>query len=290
MAPSSDLMRSCLVTGADGFIGRHLVRALRRRQIDVIATGRKEWDIVAGDPPKRRVDHVFHLAAAGGVLESWQELARFHLVNVHGTIRVLEYARHCSASMTYISAYCYGIPSRQPISEAEPPKPNNPYAFTKFMGEEGCRFFHKQFGIPLTILRPFNVYGPGQSDNFLIPRILAQAQDHSVEMVEVMDLAPRRDFVYVDDVVDALLLTVPQKGYELYNVGLGRSYSVEEVIITVLHTLNSRKPCRSANSPRANEIPEVVADISAISQERHWSPQVSLAEGIRRICMQGPQS
>jgi nucleoside-diphosphate-sugar epimerase len=276
-------MNRVLVTGAGGFIGRRLVAALRPRVPVVLAPTRGEWDVAAGALPDTAVDHVFHLAAVSGVPSSWEDPARFHLVNAQGTANVAEFCRRSRCSLTYVSAYCYGIPASLPIRETDPVRPNNPYAFSKFQGEEVCRFYRERFELPLTILRPFNVYGPGQGDAFLLTRIVRQALDPTVPAIEVQDLGPRRDFVFVDDVVEALIQTAGLADYAIFNVGSGVSYSVEEAIQSVLEASGVIKPYRSLGHARPQEIADVVADVGRLEQTVGWKPRVSFHEGIRRL-------
>src|SRR5262249_49792463 len=127
--PSS--MRRVLVTGSGGFIGQHLVRALKQQTIEVLSPSRADWVISREGTPDWAVDHVFHLAAMSGVPDSWTYPQRFYQANALGTVNVLEFCRKAKCSLSYVSAYCYGIPERMPIRETDPVRPNNPYAFSK---------------------------------------------------------------------------------------------------------------------------------------------------------------
>jgi nucleoside-diphosphate-sugar epimerase len=276
-------MERVLVTGASGFIGRRLVDSLRRRGIVVVAPTHREWDVTLDDAPVVKVDHVFHLAGLSGVTASWEDPLRFHLVNAQGTANVAEFCRRTGCSLSYVSAYCYGVPSRLPVRETDPVRPNNPYAFSKLQGEETCRFYQEYFDLPVTILRPFNVYGPGQSDAFVLTRIVRQALDPGVTEIEVLDLLPRRDYVFVDDVVDALVSTAAVSPYALFNVGSGVSHSVEEAIQAVHAASGVSKRYRSLGATRRGEIPDVVADIGRIAEAVGWKPLVSFEEGVRRL-------
>jgi nucleoside-diphosphate-sugar epimerase len=118
------------------------------------------------------VRHVFHLAGKAFVPESWQAPHGFYEVNVLGTANVLDFCRRQSASVTLISSYVYGKPLRLPIDEDHPLEPFNPYSHTKILAEEIGRYYAAQFGVPVFIVRPFNVYGPGQDRRFLIPTLI----------------------------------------------------------------------------------------------------------------------
>jgi nucleoside-diphosphate-sugar epimerase len=272
-----------LVIGGHGFLGRHLVRHLKQKQIEVIVPTRKELDIVEPIRKIDRVNHIFHLAAKRSVSESWDSIQEYHSVNVHGTLNVLEYCRDNQCSMTYISAFVYGITDEMPIKESLQPSPSNPYALTKFMGEQLCEFYAKVLNVPITILRIFNVYGPGQGPDFLIPKIIQQFLDKSIKEVVVTDLDPRRDFIYVDDVVQAILDTSekPEK-WGVYNVGSGESHSVEDLLKVLQKLYHHNKPYKSSENLRKNEIPEVIADISRIREDFGWEPTVSLQDGLTK--------
>lgn len=273
---------SVLVTGGDGFLGRHLTARLRAQGLQVLAPSHGEWDIVTGAVPGHAFDRVFHLAALSGIPDSWETPERFFRVNVSGTFKILEHCRSTGCSLTYISGYVYGAPDVLPISEQSPVRPNNPYALTKQMAEGACRFYAEHYGLDVTVLRPFNIYGPGQSARFLIPRIIQQALDPNAKAVEVLDLAPRRDFVFVDDVVDAIDVTSARRGFSVYNVGSGISYSVQEVVESVLNACGITKPIISKGKRRCGEVMDVVADLALIHADAGWAPRNSFTEGIAK--------
>jgi nucleoside-diphosphate-sugar epimerase len=273
-----------VVTGAGGFLGARLVARLTALGCEVVALGRGGGFRLLEDPmPLAGVDHVFHLAAETGVPDSWQDPARFHLVNSHGTVRVLDQCRVAGCSMTYVGAYIYGVPVHLPIGEDHPLDPNNPYAFSKWMGEQACVWFAQCYSMPISAIRLFNVYGPGQSTRFLIPSIVAQVLDPMVPSVQLMDLAPRRDYLFVDDAVEALIASWPIESYSLYNVGSGASHSVGEVVAVVMEATGISKPIDVVGEPRRNEIPDVRADCSLLASERSWTPRYTLTTGIEKM-------
>ena len=166
-----------LVTGATGFLGRHLVAALESQGRAVRIHSSAEGDIANCPLPMDGVSHVFHLAARSYVPESWQNPHAFYHTNVMGTVNVLEHCRRNQAALTLISSYVYGQPQRLPIAEDHPLAATNPYAHTKILAEDTARFYEQRFGLALAIVRPFNLYGPGQGHSFLIPSILRQVLD-----------------------------------------------------------------------------------------------------------------
>lgn len=273
-----------VVTGAGGFLGARLVDSLRRAGVDVLPLGRATgFDLLHDALPLDGVEHVFHLAAETGVLDAWERPAEFHRVNADGTVRVLDQCRRAGASMTYVGAYVYGVPQYLPIDERHPVDANNPYAFSKWMGEQACEWFARFYSVPITAIRLFNVYGPGQSDRFLIPRIVNQLLDPAVQSIDLMDLTPRRDYLYVDDAIAALLASRVSEGFALYNVGSGASYSVAEVLERAMAVSGIRKSVNDLGQARPNEIPDVVADPARLTSASGWRPEVSLDDGLGRM-------
>jgi nucleoside-diphosphate-sugar epimerase len=184
--------------------------------------------------------------------------------------------------MVYVSGYCYGVPDRLPIHETAPLRPNNPYAFSKAAAEAACKFFSAHFHVPLSILRPFNVYGPGQAAKFLIPHLVEQALDPAASELAVDDARPRRDFIHVDDLVAALCVVPVNDDPRVYNIGSGRSFAVGEIAELVQRAAGTSKPVVVRGKPRPDEISDAVADISAI-RSVGWQPRVGLAEGLRDL-------
>jgi nucleoside-diphosphate-sugar epimerase len=272
-----------LVTGADGFLGGHLVAELRRRGVVVVAASRKTGIDILVDPlPLDGVRHVFHLAGRTFIPSSWDDPPGFYLTNTHGTVRVLDQCRHYGCSVSFASTYVYGQPEYLPIDERHPVKAWTPYTFSKIAAEQACRFFAETFGLSVKILRIFNVYGPGQNSSFLIPLIIEQVTDTARQYVEVQDLSPKRDYVYISDVIEAFLATAVLPGSVVFNVGSGKSHSVEEVIRLTCEATAIQKVGKSIGTQRPKEVGNVVANISALQLATGWSPRMSLKDGIRQ--------
>jgi nucleoside-diphosphate-sugar epimerase len=274
-------MKSVLVTGADGFIGSHLVQALRAGGDPVWTHSTRDGDIRNCHLSFEEVGHVFHLAARTFVPDSWAAPLSFYEVNLLGTVNVLEFCRACGASLTLISSYVYGPPARLPIREDEPLQAFNPYSHSKIIAEETGLYYQQQFGIPVTIIRPFNVYGPGQSGRFLIPTILAQAIDPKQSAIIVADLRPRRDYLFVSDLIDLLKRTTFRREGGIFNAGSGSSWAVSDVISMVNELLPMPKLVRSSGFTRPVEVLDVFADISRAQDKFGWAPQVTLRDGLR---------
>jgi GDP-4-dehydro-6-deoxy-D-mannose reductase len=169
-------MSKVLVTGAAGFIARHLLPRLRADGHEIVEAGRGCGDVA--DPATWRrfppVAVVVHLAAKSFVPESWQAPDEFMRTNLLGTVKAFEYCRVHGARLVFPSSYLYGDAARQPIAESTALAATNPYALSKKLAEEVCEFYAERFNVPATVLRPFNIYGPGQAGTFLIPTILNQ--------------------------------------------------------------------------------------------------------------------
>jgi len=272
---------SVLVTGASGFIGTHLVKALRAAGHVVFTHSTREGHIANCSLNFESVGHVFHLAARTFVPDSWSAPLGFYEVNLLGTVNVLEFCRTSGASLTLMSSYVYGRPARLPIPEDEPLQAFNPYSHTKILAEETCRYYQRQFGVPVTIIRPFNIYGPGQDCRFLIPTILTQAIDPNTAAIVVADLRPRRDYIFIGDLIDLLMSTAFRREGGTFNAGSGSSRGVDEVIAVVNQILPVPKAVRSEGRLRPDEVFDAAADISRARREFAWEPRVTFRDGIR---------
>ena len=262
------------------------MQRLRTESMDVVPISSHDGDIAVADTlipvADSQVSHVIHLAGRTFVPDAWREPAEFQRVNLGGTMNVLEFCRKHGAALTYVSAYLYGEPSSLPVREAHELKPNNPYALSKCMAESACRFYAEHYGIPVTIVRPFNIYGPGQKAHFLIPEILGQAL--AAKPIRLKDLKPRRDYLYVEDLVDALMLTLsPYKGLRIYNVGSGYSMCVADIVNEIQAAAGTELPVLSDNLPRTNEIMDVYADITAARDGLGWRPKFEFKDGIKMM-------
>ena len=269
-----------LITGATGFLGRHLVSALESAGRRVRQHSSRDGDIARCELPMRDIRHVFHLAARSFVPHSWEQPRAFYEVNVMGTLNVLEHCRRHRAALTLISSYVYGSPQYLPIREDHSLSAFNPYSQTKILAEATARFYERHHGLRLVVVRPFNLYGPGQAASFLIPTIARQVLDPAVAIVRVKDLRPKRDYLFVDDAVRLLTATLEPEARGTYNMGSGSSASVDKVARLINQAAGVDKPLESDEAPRPHEVMETVADISRAQAELGWRPTTKLADGL----------
>lgn len=274
-----------LVTGSNGFIGRALIQELKKNEYEVIAFDIGEGDIAVGLPDYKNVQHVFHLAAATFVPKSWESPKEFYRTNIMGTVNVMDFCSRHDCSFTLPSTYMYGAPQYLPIDENHPLQTDvSPYHSSKGVAEQIVEFYVKKMSVSGVILRMFNVYGYGQGKNFLIPSLLDKLISPDTQEVSVADLDPKRDYVFIDDVIQALMLSMKQStGFNIYNVGYGKSWSVAEVIETIESVFGIRKPYFAKGNRRPGEIMNTVADISKIQEHLGWIPQYDLRQGILKI-------
>jgi len=279
-------MKTILITGSSGFIGSALVNKLENSGNKIIEHNEFISDISNSNCfnyiSKEKIDHIFHLAGKTYIPLSWECPHDFYKVNVLGTENVLDLCFRKKATLTYVSAYLYGNPSELPISETCPLSPNNPYAHSKFIAEQLCKFYYDYYNVSVNIIRPFNVYGPNQNKQFLIPVLIDQAINNNI--IRVKDLAPKRDYVYIDDLVNALIACMNVNPcFSIFNIGSGISYSVSQIIDFIQNILSISKSIESENIIRNNEIFDTVADISNAKRILFWKPEVTIIEGLKII-------
>jgi NAD dependent epimerase/dehydratase len=301
-----------LVTGAAGFIGSHLVELLVREGYDVRAfvhyNSYGRWpnleqlakdvqdaiEIFPGDICDARVvaeavtgcEWVFHLAALIAIPYSYVAPASYVQTNVAGSLNVLEACRlhkvkrliHTSTSETYGSAQYV------PINEQHPLVGQSPYSATKIAGDKLAESFWLSFGTPVTVLRPFNTYGPRQSQRALIPTIVTQALNGNT--ISLGNLEPVRDLTFVTDTATGFLAVARSSSAvgELINLGVGNGTSVRELVDRVGHLLGRKLEIEQSPErvrPENSEVMRLISDNRKARSLTGWTPQVELDAGLR---------
>lgn len=266
-------------------MGKSLCEELSQKDIPYTALNSSNGDIFSlsyySEVKASSGDVVIHLAGKSYVPDSWNDPVLFHSINVLGTINTLEFCKRNDLSIVFLSSYLYGNPKYFPIDEKHPIGLNNPYALSKKMAEDAIRFYGEKHGIQYNILRPFNIYGKGQDERFLIPTIIKQIKNKNTNIVKLQDLKPKRDYVHVKDVVRAIIASSMHLNNEIYNIAYGSSSSVEDIAMIVLNVCQSDKRIEGTSLSRKNEIPDCYGDFSKITKDMNWQPTIDMYEGIK---------
>ena len=307
-------LQRVLVTGADGFIGSHLVERLLGDGVEVTALclynspGSLGWleeipgvrdrvNVQLGDiRDSEFVDHliedhstVFHLAALIAIPYSYLAPRSFVETNVIGTLNVLEAVRRRPGTRlihTSTSAV-YGTPQSTPITEDHPIKPQSPYAASKAGADDLCRAYAASFDVDVLTLRPFNTYGPRQSLRAVIPTILMQMMSGSAE-IRLGSLHPRRDFTFIDDTVEGFvrMATSEVDPGTTIQLGTGTTVSIGELVDLCRDLTGSEAPIDVEDErvrPAASEVQVLLSDPSRASQILGWSPRTDLRSGLEQL-------
>lgn len=275
-------MKSVLVTGAGGFIGKYVVDSFRNKPYKIVEAGNSSdlnlcnQSYVLSLPA---TDFIIHLAAKSFVPDAFKDPSAFYSNNFLSTLHILELARKNNSTVIFFSTYVYGHPIYLPIDEEHPVSPLNPYTQSKVICEKLCQSYSIDFGVPVTIFRPFNIYGAGQKNNFLIPKIISQLKAQSICLDDPL---PRRDYIYIDDVIEAIQLSLSyfHNGCKIFNLGSGHSVSVGELVSNIKNLAKSKADVLFSKNKRLGEIYETIADITKAKNELGWYPRTSLDEGL----------
>ena len=287
------------VTGADGFIGSHLCEALRDAGHDVTGLALYNsfdsfgWlDEVEGiakvrgdvrDAEQMRAlikghEIVFHLAALISVPHSYDAPRAFVDTNIAGTLNVLLAARDAGAKVIHTSSSeVYGTAQYVPQDEAHPINPQSPYAASKVAADALVRSFVLSYGMGAVILRPFNTYGPRQSERAVIGSICRQLADPRCKGVEIGNPHAVRDFVFIADTVRAYLAAMRLTG-GIYNVATGRGTRIKELPLTGRRVYLASERMR----PVSSEVDWLVGNASAFAEATQWGPRINVIEGFAR--------
>ncbi|MDE6007986.1 MAG: SDR family NAD(P)-dependent oxidoreductase [Muribaculaceae bacterium] len=304
-------MKNVVVTGADGFIGSHLTEALLREGCSVTALAQynsfNNWGWLEGikhpglkvvtgdvrDPNFCRTlvegaDTVFHLAALIAIPYSYVAPDSYVDTNVKGTLNICQAAKAAGTERLLVTSTSevYGTARYVPIDEHHPKQPQSPYSATKIGADAIALSFHNAFGLNVTVVRPFNTYGPRQSARAIIPTIITQIAS-GIREIKVGDLTPTRDFNYVEDTCRGFIAIAKAKdtaGMEI-NIATQKEVSMEETLKTIARLMDADvrwvvDPERLR--PAGSEVFRLLGSNKLITSLTDWRPKVSLEEGLRR--------
>jgi UDP-glucose 4-epimerase len=288
------------ITGETGFIGSHLSKYLQKSGITVVNNHRiNNNDKNEKELNKNRIDilnkeklyhleydidAIIHLASKTSVTRSIINPYETYYTNIVGTLNILDFARERRINkLINISTYVYGKPKYLPIDEDHPINPHSPYNKSKVLAENLCENYAKDFGLDIVTLRPFYIYGPSATVSSFIPSIIRQI--NSDRKVLLSHRNTKRDFLFIDDFMDLVLQIVNNfpKGYNVYNVGFGKAYSLENVVKSIEKIIKTKVSIQYDKSVRPNDIVEMIADITAVSRQFKWRPKTDIEKGLESI-------
>lgn len=304
-------IKKALVTGADGFIGSHLVDLLLAEGIEVRALSQynsfNNWgwlegnnhpqlEVVCGDVRdaafcrhiSQGVDTIFHLAALIAIPYSYVAPESYVDTNVTGTLNICQAAKDAGVERLIVTSTSevYGTAQYVPIDESHPRQPQSPYSATKIGADAIAKSFYNAFGLPVVIARPFNTYGPRQSARAIIPTIISQIANGARE-IKVGDLTPTRDFNYVADTCRGFLALALADGVEgeEVNIATGTEVSMADTLSLIAEIMGADvkyvvDPQRLR--PGKSEVFRLCGDNRKISSLTSWRPEISLHEGLER--------
>jgi dTDP-glucose 4,6-dehydratase len=303
-----------LVTGAGGFIGSHLVEGLVRRNYDVRAfvhyNSFNSWgwldhfprettktiDVVAGDVRdphgvKRAMEGcevVLHLAALIAIPYSYHSPDSYVDTNVRGTLNILEASKEMEVRRVIqtSTSEVYGTARFVPITEDHPMVAQSPYSATKIAADQLALSFNRSFGTPVTVLRPFNTYGPRQSARAVIPTIISQILSGK-PVIKLGSLHPTRDFNYVEDTVNGFVAAMEEDGCvgETINLGSGFDISIGQAAELISEIVGRKTEIVADDRrvrPEKSEVERLLASNAKARQLIGWQPQYGGIEGFRR--------
>ncbi|CCV13976.1 SDR family NAD(P)-dependent oxidoreductase [Mesorhizobium sp. STM 4661] len=307
--------RKVLVTGADGFIGSHLTEALVRSGADVTAMAlynsfdshgwlddlpdniRSQLNLIRGDVRDsafvNRVMRgqvvVFHLAALIAIPYSYAAAQSYVDTNILGTVNVLEAARQWETERVVhtSTSEVYGTALTMPISESHPLQGQSPYSASKIGADMMAESYARSFDVPVVIMRPFNTYGPRQSERAIVPTIIRQVLDPNCQAIMVGDTSPIRDLTFVEDTAAAFMAagSAELEFGHAYNAGTQRAVTVSDVLDLVLELSGTKKPVHRDERrlrPQNSEVRALLADPSRLESKTGWRAQTSLRDGLER--------
>jgi len=305
-------MKKVIVTGADGFIGSHLVEALVEEGHEVRAfvfynsfnhwgwldslpeKTKKKLDVFAGDvrdPNGVRTamegcDSVFHLAALIGIPFSYHSPDSYVDTNIKGTLNVLQAARVLETERVFVTSTSevYGTARSVPITEEHPFQGQSPYSASKIGADRIAESFYRSFELPVTVVRPFNTYGPRQSARAVIPTIITQLKS-GFEEIKIGDLAPTRDFVYVKDTVSGFL-EIARSGEtvgEEINIATGSEVSIGGLAEILMEMINPGARIVQEEErfrPEKSEVRRLLGSNAKLKNLTSWKQKYSIEDGL----------
>ena len=286
-------MKNIIVTGHDGFLGSHLVPELQKKfnVIGVSKTGysqkitqlKKDICKISYLDFPGKINYIIHLAAITDPIYCQKNPKECFNVNVNGTQNILELARRKDSKIIFFStSHVYGIPKKLPVKEGDPKHPNSIYSDSKLDAEIICESYSRTYGLDVSIARLFSVYGPNSSSHLVVNSIINQLLKNKV--IQLGNVNSRRDFIYVTDVIQAIKIILKTiHGFNDYNVGTGKSYSILEICEILKKISKKNIPVKSIKSKiRKNDLSKIVCDPTKI-QNLGWKSKIEISVGLQKM-------
>jgi UDP-glucose 4-epimerase len=283
------------ITGSTGFIGHRLSQALSsQHNIVGISTNQKRTknitsiknDILSQNFLKKKIisDSIIHLAAISEFSKCEENPANCFRTNILGTLNMLEMARKTDANLIFSStSHVYGKPKLLPINEKSKICYTSVYATSKILAEQICKEYAKKYDLNISILRLFSVYGPNASPQNIISKIISQVKNEST--ISLGNIHTKRDFIFVDDVIQAFTLIVNKQknGLEIFNVCTNESTSINQICKKLIQISGKKIEVFSdKNTSRKNDVPEMRGSFLKLNKTYNWKPQTLLDKGLRK--------
>ena len=275
------------ITGANGFIGKNLIPFLKIHKYEIILIDNyiRDKNINVNDSLDiiPDFDFLIHLASKNFVPESFEKPELFFANNINSTLTCLEITRKKKAKFIFISSYVYGTPIYLPIDEMHQVAPANPYSWSKLIGENLCESYFKDFGVPCLIIRPFNIYGNGQNEQFIIPSIINQSKSGNIIL---NDPRPKRDFLNIKDFLTAILSIIKCdfNNFEIFNLGYGQSFSIQD-IIDIIKIEMPNVNVQYKNIERKGEVLDTICNANKFRNKFKWEPRINFSNEIIHLLL-----
>ncbi|HOK39559.1 MAG TPA: GDP-mannose 4,6-dehydratase [bacterium] len=284
-------MEKLLITGSEGFIGSHLKKYFHNK-FEILGLDTKIsifHDIRYINYISKYIcdfqpDYIIHLAANPDVSISTIYPQEDLLLNVNGTLNILELAKKVNVKLIIFtsSACVYGETTKEKIDEESPILPSSQYGVGKFAAEEYCRLYFRKYKLPVVIFRQFNIYGPNQSTNFVIPNLIKRIKECKESRLMLYG-APTdaRDFTNVKDLCRAFECSLKCKpAGETFNIGSGNEYKIFDIAQIIKKFLKKDIELYYSDHILPGKISRLCADISKAKKILKWKPQISIEEGL----------
>jgi len=304
-------MSKVLITGGTGFIGSHLCEFFVEKGYNVVSFDRynanynlgnlenskykKDIEFIFGDirdqdsveKASKNVDNILHLAALIAIPYSYISPIAYIKTNIEGTYNVLETAKKFNIEQVIVTSTSevYGSAQYLPMDEKHPLNAQSPYAASKIAADNLADSYHRSYELPVKIIRPFNTFGPRQSNRAVIPTIINQALFE--KKIKLGNVYPKRDYVYVKDTVNAYYKVLKSRSFfgQVVNVGSGKNYSIKDIVGKILKITGNKKQIQKEKlrvRKKESEVDSLLANNKFLKSKSNWQLKYSFEQGLKK--------